>query len=98
MRKRKIRWGRVFITATVVVGITAGAYQYITAPPTRLIEYQAEVKPGDTLWTICGEIATDKEDLRKLVYQAKKDNRIKDVGNLQPGMLIVVRVEEARNG
>lgn len=86
------------MAAAVVVGITAGTYQYVTAPPTRLIEYQAEVKPGDTLWTICGEIATDKEDLRKLVYQAKKDNRIKDVGNLQPGMLIVVRVEEARNG
>jgi lysM domain protein len=98
MRKRRIRWGRVFITAAVVVGITAGAYQYITAPTTRLIEYQAEVKPGDTLWTICGKIATDKEDLRRLVWQAKKDNRIKDVGNLQPGMLIVVKVKEARNG
>ena len=67
-------------------------------PETRIVEYCREVKPGDTLWTICGEIATDKEDLRKLVYQAKKDNRIMDVGNLQPGMLIVVKVEEARNG
>lgn len=67
-------------------------------PETRIVEYRREVKPGDTLWTICGEIATDKEDLRKLVWQAKKDNRIMDVGNLQPGMLIVVRVEEARNG
>ena len=65
-------------------------------PETRIVEYRREVKPGDTLWDICGEIATDKEDLRKLVYQAKKDNRIKDVGNLQPGRLIVVRVEEAR--
>ena len=65
-------------------------------PETRIVEYRREVRPGDTLWTICGEIATDKEDLRKLVWQAKKDNRIKDVGNLQPGMLIVVRVEEAR--
>lgn len=65
-------------------------------PETRIVEYRREVKPGDTLWDICGEIATDKEDLRKLVYQAKKDNRIMDVGNLQPGMLIVVRVEEAR--
>lgn len=36
--------------------------------------------------------------LRRLVWQAKKDNRIRDVGNLQPGMLIVVKVEEARNG
>lgn len=67
-------------------------------PETRIVEYRREVRPGDTLWTICGEIATDKEDLRKLVWQAKKDNRIRDVGNLQPGMLIVVKVEEARNG
>lgn len=66
-------------------------------PETRIVEYRREVKPGDTLWDICGE-TTDKEDLRKLVYQAKKDNKIHDVGNLQPGMLIVVRVKEARNG
>lgn len=63
---------------------------------TRIVEYRREVRAGDTLWDICGEIATDKEDLRRLVWQAKKDNRIKDVGNLQPGTLIVVRVEEAR--
>lgn len=67
-------------------------------PETRIVEYRREVKAGDTLWDICGEIATDKEDLRKLVWQAKKDNRIKDVGNLQPGTLVIVRVEEARNG
>lgn len=65
-------------------------------PETRIVEYRREVKAGDTLWDICGEIATDKEDLRKLVWQAKKDNRIKDVGNLQPGTLVIVRVEEAR--
>lgn len=65
-------------------------------PETRIVEYRREVRAGDTLWDICGEIATDKEDLRKLVWQAKKDNRIRDVGNLQPGTLIVVRVEEAR--
>lgn len=46
-------------------------------PEVKIVEYRREVKPGDTLWTICGEIATDKEDLRKLVWQAKKDNRIK---------------------
>lgn len=67
-------------------------------PETKIVEYRREVRPGDTLWTICGEIATDKEDLRELVWQAKKDNRIMDVGNLQPGTLVIVRVEEARNG
>lgn len=93
----------IFTAALMSAALVAGAAvdaDNICArlfPETKIVEYRREVKPGDTLWTICGEIATDKEDLRKLVYQAKKDNRIKDVGNLQPGMLIVVRVEEARN-
>lgn len=86
------------------IAIVLGAGIYVDAdkicnqlfPETKIVEYRREVKQGDTLWDICGEIATDKEDLRKLVWQAKKDNRIHDVGNLQPGMLIVVRVEEAR--
>ena len=88
------------MSAALVAGaaVDAGKIYHRMFPETKIVEYRREVKPGDTLWTICGEIATDKEDLRKLVYQAKKDNRIRDVGNLQPGMLIVVRVDEARNG
>lgn len=86
------------------IAIVLGAGMYVDVdkiynrlfPETKIVEYRREVKQGDTLWDICGEIATDKEDLRKLVYQAKKDNRIKDVGNLQPGTLVIVRVEEAR--
>lgn len=94
----------IFTAALMSAALIAGAavdadnlYHRIF-PETKIVEYRREVRPGDTLWTICGEIATDKEDLRKLVYQAKRDNRIKDVGNLQPGLLIVVKVEEARNG
>lgn len=88
------------MSAALVAGAAVDAEKIYNRlfPETRIVEYRREVKPGDTLWTICGEIATDKEDLRKLVWQAKKDNRIKDVGNLQPGILIVVRVKEARNG
>lgn len=88
------------MSAALVAGAAVDAEKICNRlfPETRIVEYRREVKPGDTLWTICGEIATDKEDLRKLVWQAKKDNRIMDVGNLQPGRLIVVRVEEARNG
>lgn len=92
----------IFTAALMSAALVAGAavdadniYHQIF-PEVKIVEYRREVRPGDTLWTICGEIATDKEDLRKLVWQAKKDNRIMDVGNLQPGMLIVVRVEEAR--
>lgn len=86
------------MSAALIAGaaVDAGKIYHRLFPETKIVEYRREVKPGDTLWTICGEIAADKEDLRKLVYQAKKDNRIKDVGNLQPGTLVIVRVEEAR--
>lgn len=86
------------MSAALVAGaaVDAGKIYHRLFPEVKIVEYRREVKPGDTLWTICGEIATDKEDLRKLVWQAKKDNRIKDVGNLQPGTLVIVRVEEAR--
>ena len=92
----------IFTAALMSAALVAGAavdadnLYHRLFPETKIVEYRREVRPGDTLWTICGEIATDKEDLRKLVYQAKKDNRIKDVGNLQPGTFVIVRVEEAR--
>lgn len=86
------------MSAALVAGaaVDAGKIYHRFFPETKIVEYRREVKPGDTLWTICEEIATDKEDLRRLVWQAKKDNKIHNVGNLQPGMLIVVRAEEAR--
>lgn len=93
----------LFTAALMSAALVAGAavdadniYHRIF-PETKIVEYRREVKQGDTLWDICGEIATDKEDLRKLVWQAKKDNRIHDAGNLQPGTLVIVKVEEARN-
>lgn len=94
----------IFTAALMSAALVAGAavdadnLYHRLFPEIKIVEYRREVRPGDTLWTICGEIATDKEDLRKLVYQAKKDNRIRDVANLQPGTLVIVRVEEARNG
>lgn len=88
----------------VFMAIVLGAGMYVDAdriynrlfPETRIVEYRREVKPGDTLWTICGEIATDKEDLRKLVWQAMRDNNIIDPGELQPGTEIVIKVKAVK--
>lgn len=92
----------IFTAALMSAALVAGAavdadnIYHRLFPEVKIVEYRREVRPGDTLWDICREIATDKEDLRKLVWQAKKDNRIRDVGNLQPGTLVIVKVEEAR--
>lgn len=97
MKKRKVRWGRVVAVIAVPLLIIGGI---VTADvfddETKIIEYHKEVVAGETLWDICAEIATDKEDLRKLVYQAMKDNHIEDPATLQPGRVVIVRVKEAR--
>lgn len=89
------------VLAVVTIGTGAAVNgslvkDYLTAGPNELIEYRKEIKSGDTLWDICREIATDREDLRKLVWQAMQDNHIQDPAELQPGRVVIVRVKEAR--
>lgn len=85
--------------ATLSAGVAVNAdlaRDYLFAGKNELIEYRKEVREGETLWGICSEIATDKEDLRKLVWQSMRDNNIKDPVELQPGRVVIVRVKEAR--
>lgn len=97
MKKRRVRWGRVVAVIAVPLLIIGGiATADMWESDTKLIEYHKEVVAGETLWDICAEIATSKEDLRKLVYQAMKDNHITDPATLQPGRVVLVRVQEAR--
>lgn len=85
--------------STLCAGVAVNAdlaRDYLFAGKNELIEYRKEVREGETLWGICSEIATDKEDLRKLVWQSMRDNHISDPAELQPGRVVVVRVREAR--
>ena len=97
MKKRKVRWGRVASVVAVPLLIIGGI---VTADvfddKTEIIEYHKEVAAGETLWDICAEIATSKEDLNRLVWQAQKDHHIKDPVELQPGRIVIIRVREAR--
>lgn len=85
--------------STLAAGVAVNAdlaKDYLFAGRNELIEYRKEIKSGDTLWNICSEIATGREDLRKLVWQAMRDNNITDPAELQPGRVVIVRVREAR--
>lgn len=89
----------MIVISTLAAGVAVNAdlaKDYLFAGKNELIEYRKEVREGETLWGICSEIATDKEDLRKLVWQSMRDNNITDPGELQPGRIVVVRVREAR--
>ena len=82
--------------STMCAGVAVNAdlaRDYLFAGKNELIEYRKEVREGETLWDICSEIATDKEDPRKLVWQAMRDNNITDPVELQPGTEIVIKVK-----
>lgn len=63
---------------------------------TEIIRYETEADYGDTVWSICAKIATDEDDLNKLVWQTMKDNHIENAADLQPGQKIIVNVQRAR--
>lgn len=63
---------------------------------TEIIRYEKEADYGDTVWSICAKIATDEDDLNKLVWQTMKDNHIENAADLQPGQLIVIHVKEVK--
>ena len=67
------------IAAIVIIlaCIGAGYIRYKTNQPYSYIEYHREVGRGETIWGICSEIATDKEDVRELVWHTMKINNIK---------------------
>lgn len=79
----------------VFIAIVLGAGMYVQAPP-QLISYAVTANKEDTLWDICSKIATERDDVREIVYRAKQENNIKNPGELQPGQEIIVRVERTK--
>lgn len=95
---QRIKWRNVIFSLLLTAGTGAAvvnAYDYITTPP-ELIEYRKVIGWGDTVWSVCEEIATDQDDLRRLVWQTCKDNHITDPRHVDPGTVLIVRVREAR--
>lgn len=68
---------------------------YVTHPPKQMetITYQLEADYGDTLWSLCGKVATDDDDLMDLIHETRELNGIKDAGELQPGKVIKIQVK-----
>lgn len=93
----RIRWVRIgcLLCGIMAAGAVGFGY-YRDTTTTQLVEYRKTVEAGDTVWSICSKIATDKEDMGKLVWQVMKDNHIENPGALQPGTELMIRVKAAR--
>lgn len=93
---KRIRWNNIARVAFLGSALLYGAYAMANENNTELVEYRKEVEWGESVWSICESIATDKDDLRKLVWQTCKDNNITDARHVDPGTLLIIRVKEAR--
>lgn len=82
---------RTFLIAFTAVVLLAG---YAVQPPEKTVPYKVTVARGESVWDACARVASDKDHMQELVYNALKENRINDPGNVQPGTELIIRVKE----
>lgn len=79
---------------TVLLMATALLAGYAAEPEPQLISYKVTIRDGESVWDACTKVASNKDDVREVVYNALKENHINNPGNVQPGTELVIRVKE----
>lgn len=82
------------LAAVLLAAGMIAIYAYPSTPE-AMMEYHVTAKEGDTIWGICSRIATDRDNLQRVVFQAMRDSHIEHASDLQPGQTIIVRVKPA---
>lgn len=88
----------IYIAAILTGCLLGGIWHVYATPDTRLISYQTVIDEGETLWDVCAEVASDKDNLNELVWRTAKENGITDPGHIMPGTTVMVRVEPIAGG
>lgn len=81
---------------TVLLMATALLAGYAAEPEPQLISYKVTLRSGESVWDACAKVASSKDDVREVVYNTLKENRIKNPGSVQPGTELVIRVKEMK--
>lgn len=81
---------------TVLLMATALLAGYTAEPEPQLISYKVTVRDGESVWDACAKVASSKDDVREVVYNTLKENHIKNLGDVQPGTELVIRVKEMK--
>lgn len=81
------------LTAFIAAVFLAG---YAVQPPEKTVPYKVTLRNGENVWDACAKVASSKDDVREVVYNALKENHISNPGNVQPGTELVIRVKEMK--
>lgn len=82
-----------FLIVFIAVVLLAG---YAVQPPEKTVPYKVTVARGESVWDVCARVASDKDHMRELVYNALKENHIGNPGSVQPGTELIIRVKEMK--
>lgn len=81
------------LTAFISIVLLAG---YAVQPPEKTVPYKVTLRSGESVWDACAKVASDKDDVREVVYNTLKENHISNPGSIQPGTELVIRVKEMK--
>lgn len=81
------------LTAFIAIVLLAG---YAVQPPEKTVPYKVTLRNGESVWDACAKVASSKDDVREVVYNALKENHISNPGNVQPGTELIIRVKEMK--
>lgn len=68
------------------IGHTAG--QEVKTVERQQIHY---VQEGETLWDIAGGVASNHDDIRRIIWKIKRDNDIGGNEDIQPGQRLIIK-------
>lgn len=98
----RIKWGNVSLLLATGAVAMAGAwgichrkavFDYRKVLPSHVVTYSYRIQEGDTLWSVASTVALPEDDIRKVIFEIMKDNKIKNPGAIQPGAVIQINVE-----
>lgn len=81
------------LTAFIAAVFLAG---YAVQPPEKTVPYKVTLRNDENVWDACAKVASSSDDVREVVYNALKENHIKNPGSIQPGTELVIRVKEMK--
>lgn len=82
-----------FLIGFVAIVLLSG---YSVQPPEKTVPYKVTLRTGENVWDACAKIASNKDDVREVVYNALKENHISNPGSVQPRTELVIRVKEMK--
>lgn len=91
-----MRRGILMLLAAAFTASAAYAWELRQEEPEPMVTYVAEVQEGDTVWDLAEKLARPEDDVRRIAWEIRKQNGIRDARNIQPGQVLHVSVPAAK--